>query len=386
MKTLLKFLWLSALALCVLPLHAAKLPPAQGLWRSLANEHPGRFGWLDIDDSAASAEALSAALGLGAEPTLALRDGILLAPRLTHASLPASTSTPAFDPDTTVLITGGTGALGMALARHLASTYHCRHLLLLSRRGAAAEGAQELATELAELGCEAHFAAADAADADQLAAVLAAIPAAHPLGAVIHTAAVLADTLVENLDHDRVEEVLRPKLDAAVHLHHLTETHNLTAFILFSSAAGVLGNPGQANYAAANAFLDALAAHRRGIGLPALSLAWGLWEQPSTMTSTLDEQDLTRLHRMGITPMSTEHALALFDHATTTSTESLLVPAQLDTTALRALARTGMLPTVLATLIPTPATRHQPSDWPSCPRPNNTANYSPKYAPTSPPS
>ena len=126
--------------------------PAQGLWRSLANEHPGRFGWLDIDDSAASAEALSAALGLGAEPTLALRDGILLAPRLTHASLPASTSTPAFDPDTTVLITGGTGALGMALARHLASTHHCRHLLLLSRRGAAAEGAQELATELAELG------------------------------------------------------------------------------------------------------------------------------------------------------------------------------------------------------------------------------------------
>ena len=134
---------------------------------------------------------------------------------------------------------------------------------------------------MAELGCEAHFAAADAADADQLAAVVAAIPAAHPLGAVIHTAAVLADTLVENLDHDRVEEVLRPKLDAAVHLHHLTETHNLTAFILFSSVAGVLGNPGQANYAAATRSSTHWPSTDAASDYRPPRLGWGLWGKPA---------------------------------------------------------------------------------------------------------
>ncbi len=333
---------------------------AHGLLRSAANEHPGRFGWLDVD-AAASGNLLATALAIPVEPVLALRRGILLAPRLTRSGASPPVSDPTFDPEKTVLITGGTGALGMALARHLATTHLCRHLLLLSRRGAAAPGAQDLQRELNELGCHTDFVAADIADADQLETVLAAIDVDHPLGAVIHTAGVLADALIEDLDHERVEQVLRPKLDAAVNLHSLTQAHPLTAFILYSSAAGVLGNPGQANYAAANAFLDALAQHRRHHGLPGAALAWGLWEKPSAMTTSLDSDDLSRLHRLGITAMDTDYALALFDHACA-QTESVLVPAQLNTTALQALARAGMLPSLLSGLITTPNTRAQPSN------------------------
>ena len=334
---------------------------ANAMLRSAANEHPGRFGWLDLDGTPDSGSVLTTALSLPTEPTLAVRKGILLAPRLTRLSPSPSIGTPTFDPDTTVLITGGTGALGMALARHLATRHQCRHLLLLSRRGAAAPGADELRNELAQLGCQADFAAADAADADQLAAALAAIDAQHPLGAVVHTAGVLADALIEDLDHDRVEKVLRPKLDAAVHLHRLTQTRELTAFILFSSVAGVLGNPGQANYAAANAFLDTLAQHRRHHGLPATALAWGLWEKPSAMTTSLDQDDLSRLNRLGIAAMSTQHALDLFDDACGRP-QPLLVPAALNIPALRTLARAGMLPTLLSALIAMPGGQNQRSD------------------------
>lgn len=334
---------------------------AHGLLRSAANEHPGRFGWVDTDGTRPSSSALASALALHDETTLALRNGILLVPRLIRPLTTPAIDAPRFDPDTTVLITGGTGALGMALARHLATRHQCRHLLLLSRRGAAALGADKLRDELNALGVHVDFAAVDAADADQLAGALAAIDAEHPLGAVIHTAGVLADALVEDLDDDRVEEVLPPKLDAAIHLHRLTHDHELTAFILFSSAAGVFGNPGQANYAAANAFLDALAQYRRQDGLPATALAWGLWEKPSAMTTTLVQDDLSRLHRLGITAMPTDYALDLFDRACSRP-EPLLVPAQLNITALRTLARAGMLPTLLSTLVAMPAGPSRRSD------------------------
>lgn len=334
---------------------------AHGMVRSAANEHPGRFGWLDVDGTAASRSVLAAALAVPGEPTLAVRDGILLAPRLTRPPVAPVVDAPSFDPDTTVLITGGTGALGMALARHLVTTHQCRHLLLMSRRGTAAPGADELRDELSALGARVDFAAVDAADADQLAGALAGIDAEHPLGAVIHTAGALADALVEDLDDDRVDEVLRPKIDAAVHLHRLTQPHELSAFILISSAAGVLGNPGQANYAAANAFLDALAQLRRHDGLPATAMAWGLWEKPSAMTTGLDQDDLSRLHRLGITAMPTEYALDLFDRACGRP-EPLLVPAQLNITALSTLARAGMLPTLLTGLVAAPGTRSRRND------------------------
>ncbi len=329
---------------------------ADGLLRTAASENPGRFMQLDLDDSPASRAAVSAALSLADEPRLAIRNGVLLAPRLSRVpAQPEPTAVPVFDPQTTVLITGGTGALGMALARHLAIQHQCEHLLLVSRRGAAAAGAEELRAELTELGCQVSVAACDVTDRDQIAAVMEAIPAEHPLGAVIHTAGVLADGVIESLNRKRVEQVLKPKLDAALHLHELTTGLDLTAFVLFSSAAGVLGNPGQANYAAANVFLDVLATHRRHHGLTATSLDWGLWGQASGITSQLDQADHARMQRVGLAAMSTEEGLQLFD-AACTRPEPVLVPARLDIAALRAQARIGMLPPLLTKLIRLPAT------------------------------
>ncbi|MFD9741867.1 type I polyketide synthase, partial [Umezawaea sp. NPDC059074] len=208
-----------------------------------------------------------------------------------------------------MLITGGTGELGALLARHLVTRHGVRHLLLLSRQG----GGADLVAELTALGADVRVEACDAADRDALATVLATVPADHPLTAVVHAAGVLDDGVVESLTPQRLEHVLRPKVVAARYLHELTG--DLAAFVLFSSAAGVLGTPGQGNYAAANAGLDALAEHRHALGQPALSLAWGLWERRSTMTSHLADRDVRRLDRAGMPPLTTEQGLALFDRA-----------------------------------------------------------------------
>ena len=167
-----------------------------------------------------------------------------------------------FDPDGTVLITGGTGMLGGLFAEHLVTGYGVRHLLLVSRRGPAAPGAGELQQRLTGLGAQVTISAADISNPAQLAALLEAIPAEHRLSAVIHTAGVLDDAVVTELTGEQLDAVLAAKADAAWHLHQLTADTDLDAFVVFSSAAGVLGAPGQANYAAANAVLDALAHHR----------------------------------------------------------------------------------------------------------------------------
>ncbi len=331
---------------------------ADGLLRSAASEYPGKFMLVDVDDAGSSRHVVSSALGLSEESRVAIRDGVVLAPRLSRVSSQPESATSVFDPSRTVLITGGTGVLGMALARHLASVHHCGHLLLVSRRGAGAEGAEQLRSELEDLGCRVTFAAVDVADRNQLAAALAAIPAEHPLGAVIHAAGVLADGVIESLDRERVERVLRPKLDAALHLHELTAGLRLSAFVLFSSAAAVMGSPGQGGYAAANAFLDALAQHRQSVGLPATSLAWGLWGEASGMTGQLDETDQARMRRNGVAAMSTAYGLTLFDQACARS-DALLVPAQLDLAALRVQARIGMLPALLRGLVRVPVNRQQ---------------------------
>ncbi len=237
--------------------------------------------------------------------------------------------------DGTVLITGGTGTLGSAVARHLVAARGARRLLLLSRSGPEAPGAAELVAQLAELGATATVVGCDAADREQLAAVLAGIPDEHPLSAVIHTAGVLDDGVIGSLTPERLARVLRPKVDAAWHLHELTRALDLDAFVLFSSAAGLLGGPGQGNYAAANAFLDALALHRRSLGLPAVSLAWGLWAERSAMTGGLGREDLARMGQAGIDALSTEEGLALLD-AALASAETLLAPIRLRTAALRA--------------------------------------------------
>jgi polyketide synthase 12 len=249
-----------------------------------------------------------------------------------------------------VLITGGTGMAGAHIARHLVARHGVRHLVLVSRRGGAAPGAAELVSELTQAGAQVKVLAADVADRDALAQVLAQIDACHPLSGVIHAAGVIDDTVITALTPQRVDTVLRAKVDAAWNLHELTRHMDLSAFVMFSSIAATVGAPGQANYAAANTFLDALAAHRRAVGLPAVSLAWGLWEQPSAMTAHLDAADLTRMARSGLTPMGSQEALDLFDTALTAE-QPHLIPAHLDLKALRSLATLDALPALFTNLI-----------------------------------
>ncbi|MEO3768214.1 SDR family NAD(P)-dependent oxidoreductase [Streptomyces sp. B5E4] len=299
--------------------------PLWGLVRSAQSEHPGRITLIDTDDPAADPTPhIEAALVLD-EPQLALRDGRPLVPRLARHTPPAG-DTLTLDPEGTVLITGGTGTLGAHTAHHLVTAHGVRHLLLTSRSGPDAPHAAALRDELTALGAEVRIAACDAADRDQLAALLDAIPAGHPLTAVFHTAGTLADATLANLTPDHLTTVLQPKVDAAWHLHELTEGLKLDAFVLYSSAAATLGATGQANYAAANAFLDTLAHHRTRRGLPAVSLAWGFWAEQSGMTGHMDDTDVARLSRGGLAPLTTEQGLALLD-AGCVSAVPFLVPA-----------------------------------------------------------
>ncbi|TXS52627.1 SDR family NAD(P)-dependent oxidoreductase, partial [Streptomyces sp. t39] len=318
-----------------------------GLLRSAQSEHPDRFALVDADGAAEPDWGV--VLGSD-EPQLALRDGRALAPRLVRAS--AGGGGTQFAVDGTVVITGGTGGLGALFARHLATARGVRHLLLLSRRGPAAEGAAELVAALAESGCEARVVACDVSDREQLAAVLDSLE--QPLTAVVHTAGVLDDGVVEALTPERVAEVMRPKVDAALHLHELTAGTDLSAFVVFSSMAALVGNPGQANYAAANAALDALAASRRAAGLPGTALAWGVWSHGAGMGAALDEAELARLERGGMKALTAETGLELFDQALDVDA-AVVVPTLLDHAVLRSQAKAGLLPPLLRGLVRLPA-------------------------------
>ncbi|WP_369172894.1 SDR family NAD(P)-dependent oxidoreductase [Streptomyces sp. R28] len=375
--------------------------PGSGVWgllRSAQSEHPGRFGLLDMDAHDASVSAIPAALRVISEgtPQLALRRGEMYAPTLIRTETPADRAdvpfgdteattdgTPATTGavgalageagasaggprlgDGTVVITGATGTLGRLFARHLVERHAVRHLLLLSRSGPDARGADELVAELRARGAEPEVVACDAGDRDALFSVLSRIPDARPLTGVVHAAGILDDGPLTALDPGRIDAVLHAKADAATHLHEFTADRRLAAFVLFSGAAGLLGRPGQGNYAAANTFVDALAHHRRALGLPALSLAWGLWGGASGMTEHLAERDLRRMRRSGIAPMPSEQGLAFFDRALTLApSHALLVPMRLDQTALareRAMSGLDAVPVLLRALVPAAAARRTP--------------------------
>ncbi|WP_156767260.1 SDR family NAD(P)-dependent oxidoreductase, partial [Mycobacterium sp. E796] len=254
----------------------------------------------------------------------------------------------------TVLITGGTGMVGGLVARHVVSRYGVRHVVLASRRGQTADGADELVADLTRAGATVQVVSCDVSDRAAAADLLAGLPEQHPLSAVIHAAGVLDDAVIASLTPERLDTVLRAKADAAWNLHELTRDLNLAAFVVFSSMAGVVGAPGQGNYAAANSFLDALAVHRRANGLPALSVAWGLWEQDSGMTQHLGDRDKARISRVGLAPLSGEQALDLFDTALL-SEQPIVVATRLDRDALA--RNSAALPPLLSGLANRPARR-----------------------------
>jgi acyl transferase domain-containing protein/NAD(P)-dependent dehydrogenase (short-subunit alcohol dehydrogenase family)/acyl carrier protein len=315
-----------------------------GLLRTARFEHPDRVLLLDVDDTSASEDALVAALSAG-EPELAIREGRLLAPRLVRAPT-TKASKSCLNPDGTVLVTGGMTGLGASVARHLVNAHGVRRLLLASRRGGDTPHAVELQAELSELGAEVTLAACDVADRDALAALLAQVSSKHPLTGVVHSAGVLEDGILTSLTPEKLDRVLRPKIDAGDHLHELTKHLDLGAFVLFSSIAGTFGGAGQGNYAAANAFLDALAQRRHAAGLVGTSIAWGLWADASEMGGRRDEGDLGRLARLGVAPLTNEDGLALLDAALALDSP-LVIAARLDVAGLRTLAHTGTVPPLL---------------------------------------
>ena len=331
-------------------------PAAAAVWglvRSAQAEHPERFLLIDTDGSEASGAALAAALASAGEPQLALREGAALAPRLARLDPGEGVEPAPLDPERTVLITGGTGALGSLFARHLVAAHGARQLLLSSRRGGDAPGAAELAAELTELGAEVRIAACDVGDRAQLGRLLDSIDPAHPLGAVIHAAGVLDDGVLESLTPERLETTMAPKAGAAWYLHELTAAMELSDFVLFSAGAATFGNPGQGNYAAANAFLDALAQRRRAEGMPASSIAWGPWEQESAMGRRLGRADRARIARGGALTIADSAGLALFERSRGHSLP-FLVAAPLDRAALRAEARAGVLAPLFSGLVRVP--------------------------------
>ncbi|MER6094236.1 SDR family NAD(P)-dependent oxidoreductase, partial [Streptomyces bluensis] len=384
-------------------------PAAAAVWglvRTAISEHPDRFALADTDGTPESWQALTERLGAlvdAGATQLAFHDSQVLQPRLgrvakvppavrrlartlaapgesprtsstgasarhaesTHQTPPgppsgrttglsqhalarvtdAAAGDPGWPGDGTVLITGGTGGLGALVARHLVTAHGVRDLLLLSRSGPEAPGADELVRELTAHGARITITACDVADRAALEAALSGVP----LSAVVHTAGVLDDGVLTDLTPDRLTRVLAAKTEAALHLEELTADRDLRAFVLFSAVAGVVGSAGQAAYAAANAALDALAARRHARGLPATSLAWGMWEHTAGMGGRLTDADVARMRRLGYPALATDDALALLDDALRTG-EPALVPAALDTAALA--ARGDALPAVLHGLVP----------------------------------
>lgn len=284
------------------------------------------------------------------EPEFMIREGKLFVPRLVRIGARDAKSDEGLDPDKTVLITGGTGGLGSLIAKHLVSAHGIRSLVLLSRRGPDSIEANDLRNELEEAGAAVHIISCDVSDHRAIADVLEKIPTEYPLGAVIHGAADLDDGTFGSMTEERLRRVFEPKLAGAWNLHVLTAALGLDAFVTFSSIAGVFGSVGQANYAAANAFLDALSAYRRAAGLPSMSLAWGPWAEGG-MAARLSQTDQARMEANGFPLLSAEQGLKLLDVALSRP-EPTLIPVRLDLEILG--SRLDQLP-ILSSLIRVPS-------------------------------
>jgi acyl transferase domain-containing protein/acyl carrier protein len=314
-------------------------PAAAAVWglvRSAQAENPDRIVLLDTDGEVEP--VLGTVLASG-EPQVAVRGTALHVPRLARAE---AAGAPVFGPQGTVLVSGA-GVLGEIVARHLVTHHGVRRLVLASRRGLDAEGAKDLVADLTGEGADVAVVACDLADRDQVAALLDE----HRPAAVVHTAGVLDDGVIGTLTPERLAKVFAPKVDAVRHLDELTRGRDLDAFVVFSSGSGVFGSPGQGNYAAANAFLDAAMASRRAAGLPGLSLAWGLWARATGMTAHLGGADQARMSRGGVRPITAEEGMALLD-AAVGAPHALLVPVKLD---LREVRAGGAVPHLLRGLV-----------------------------------
>ncbi len=353
--------------------------PVWGLARTAQAEHPGRIGLIELGATGWSWDLLADALRSG-EPQLAITGEQVRVPRMKRAPHPhlasngddanrpepaagdatavdeelsraiEAVSPVAFDPERTVLITGGTGGIGALLAERLVKMHGARSVLLASRAGRHAAGTIELEAELRRLGAKVEIVACDVSDRAQVQLLLDAVVPEYPLGMVVHAAGVLDDGLVGSLTEDRMAKVLKPKLDGAMHLHDLTASQNLSAFVLFSSMSATLGTAGQGNYAAANAFLDSLAAYRRARGLAGTSMAWGLWDGAAGMGAALGAAERSRVLRSGVQAMPVEQCLDLFE-AGLASDAALVLAAALDMAGLRSQARAQTLPPVLSGLV-----------------------------------
>ncbi|MER6832255.1 SDR family NAD(P)-dependent oxidoreductase [Streptosporangium sp. NPDC000563] len=293
-----------------------------GMVRSVQTEHPGQFRIVDVNESALGAPTAVLTALRGTEPQLAVRAERVLRPQLVPYACDGI-DLPNMEAGA-VVITGGTGTLGRALSRHLVSQWKVRALVLLSRRGDKASGIAEFRAELERLGATVRIMAVDASDPDDLRGALAVVRAGRPIIGVVHAAGLLDDSIVLNMTSDQLHKVLKSKVDSAINLDAATLDDELRFFVLFSSLYGVLGGPGQANYAGANTFLDQFAAWRRSKGRPANAVAWGLWGEMTGMTGHLDESDLLRLRRNGVAPFEPAEGLALFDGALTSGAPSLV--------------------------------------------------------------
>ncbi|MEV8515467.1 type I polyketide synthase [Dactylosporangium sp. NPDC051484] len=328
-----------------------------GLVRSAQQENPDRFVLLDTDDARATVDRLGAVLDSG-EPQAALRAGSIHVPRLTRVRAGgAPDEAEFFGGDGTVLVTGGGGTLAGILARHLVARHGVRHLLLLGRRGAATAGVAELVADLTAAGAQVTVESCDVTDRAALDAALSRIPAQRPLTAVVHTAGVLDDGVLTDVTAQRLSGVLRPKVDGTWNLHEATLGTRLRAFVVYSSVAGIFGGPGQSAYAAANLAADALMTARHRAGLPAKSLAWGLWETRSGLTADLSGADVSRMARSGVQGLSADTGTALFDAALTVP-DPVLVPVAIDVSAFR----DGPVPHLLKSLVRAPVQARTATD------------------------